>query len=127
MARNARPEFVHGGIALFCIIATALALQLVFSLPWTWYHLTVGWLLGTNLTAFGYYGYDKGQAQGNGPRVPELVLHGLAVAGGTLGAYGGMRLFRHKTIKGAFQIFFWMVAVLQAVLLGVVIWRLVHG
>jgi uncharacterized membrane protein YsdA (DUF1294 family) len=125
MAWSSRPEFVHGGIALGCVVAVVLVLQFSLGLPWTWYHLLIGWLLGVNLTAFAYYGYDKRQATANGPRVPELVLHGLAVVGGTLGAYGGMQLFRHKTIKGAFQIFFWAVAVLQVVLVAVVVWKLV--
>ncbi len=127
MARSSRPETVHGLIALCCTLAVVLLLQLVFRLPWTWPWLLAGWLLGANLTAFAYYGYDKGQAQAEGRRVPEAVLHGIAVLGGTLGAYAGMRYFRHKTIKGPFQIFFWCVAVLQAVLAAVVIWRLVGG
>jgi uncharacterized membrane protein YsdA (DUF1294 family) len=48
--------------------------------------------------------------------VPETVLHGLALAGGTLGAYVGMHLFRHKTIKGSFRLVFWVIALLQVAL-----------
>jgi len=124
---STRPDVAHAGIALSCTLVLALGLQLALRLPWAWPYLLVCWLAGANLTAFGYYGYDKNQARANGRRVPELVLHGVAVAGGTLGAYAGMQYFRHKTIKGPFQIFFWTVAILQAVLLAVAIWRLAGG
>jgi uncharacterized membrane protein YsdA (DUF1294 family) len=127
MARTMRPEWRHGLTAFAVCVALALAVQLALRLPWTWYHLLAGWLLAVNVVAFGYYGYDKGQAQAAGPRVPEAVLHGLAVAGGTGGAYAGMRLFRHKTVKGTFQVFFWAVAVMQAALLAAVLYRLVRG
>jgi uncharacterized membrane protein YsdA (DUF1294 family) len=122
-----RPETAHAAIALVCTVAVLLLWQFGLRLPWSWPWVLAGWLLGANLTAFGYYGYDKNQAQAQGPRVPEIVLHGIAVLGGTLGAYAGMQYFRHKTIKGPFQIFFWAVAVTQGVLVAVVFWRLVKG
>jgi uncharacterized membrane protein YsdA (DUF1294 family) len=52
------------------------------------------------------------------------VLHGLALAGGSLGCYAGMRAFRHKTIKGTFRIVFWVIVVLQALLVVAVVYRL---
>jgi len=126
MARTMRPEWRHGLTAAAACAALVLLVQLGFRLPWTWYHLLAAWLLAVNVVAFGYYGYDKGQAQAAGPRVPEVVLHGLALAGGTGGAYAGMRLFRHKTVKGSFQVFFWAVAVMQALLLAA-LYRLLSG
>lgn len=69
--------------------------------------LLASWAVAVNLVAFGYYGFDKGRARAGGPRVPEVVLHGLSAAGGALGAYAGMRVFRHKTVKGRFQLLFW--------------------
>ncbi len=127
MARTMRPEWRHGLTAFAVSAILMLAVQLGLRLPWTWYHLLAGWLLAVNVVAFGYYGYDKGQAQASGSRVPEAVLHGLAVAGGTGGADAGMRLFRHKTVKGTFQVFFWAVALMQALLLAAVLYRLVRG
>ena len=44
--------------------------------------------------------------------------------GGTLGAYLGMRLFRHKTIKGMFRIVFWTVVVLQLALIAALVKRI---
>jgi len=77
------------------------------------------WAGALSISTLGLYGYDKAQAQGGGPRVPELVLHLLAALGGTPGAYLGMRLFRHKTNKSRFQAIFWLIVAAQ---LGVVAW-----
>ena len=60
-------------------------------------------------------------------RVPEAVLHGLAFAGGSLGADGGMQLFRPKTTKSSFRIFFWFIVVMQLLLIAAVIYRLIRG
>jgi uncharacterized membrane protein YsdA (DUF1294 family) len=56
--------------------------------------------------------------------VPEKVLHGLALAGGSIGAYAGMHAFRHKTVKSSFRLVFWTIIVLQLALIGLVVWRL---
>lgn len=54
--------------------------------------------LGTmNVVAFLLYGLDKQKARMNRWRIPEKVLLGIAVIGGSVGAYAGMRAFRHKT------------------------------
>jgi len=76
------------------------------------------WLIAINPVACCYYGYDKWRSRAGGRRVPEFVLHALAIAGGSLGAYLGMQVFRHKTIKGSFRIAFWLIVVLQVTLLG---------
>lgn len=82
-----------------------------------------GWLVAINFVAFGYYGYDKAQAQKVGrARIPESVLHTFSVAGGSLGAFLGMRFFRHKTMKGRFRILFWCIVVLQAAAAAWVVW-----
>jgi uncharacterized membrane protein YsdA (DUF1294 family) len=98
-----------------------------------WYllgsHAEVEWVLVpylvvTNIVAFAYYGHDKLMARHKGRRVPELVLHGLAVVGGSLGALAGMRLFRHKTVKGRFRGVFWAILVAQVVIVAVLFARL---
>jgi uncharacterized membrane protein YsdA (DUF1294 family) len=58
--------------------------------------------------------------------VPERVLHGLALLGGSPGAWAGMRLFRHKTVKGSFRAVFWFILAAQVALglaLGYRAWR----
>lgn len=57
----------------------------------------VGYLALVNLIAFTVYGADKRRARKDRRRVPEKTLFLLAIIGGSLGAFLGMRLFRHKT------------------------------
>src|SRR5262245_5401447 len=102
--RRMRPEWYHGGWALALSLLLAGGLLGVFRPALRWEYLLGAWLFGVNVVAFGYYGFDKGRARSQGRRIPEAVLHGLAIAGGSLGAYAGMRTFRHKTIKGSFRI-----------------------
>ena len=117
--RSMRPETYHGLVALFlALLLTALPFVL-FQVGLSWSHLLAAWLVGINVTAFGYYGYDKAQAGNAGGRVPEVVLHGLALAGGSLAAWLAMRLFRHKTIKGSFRVVFWWIVVLQ---IAIIVW-----
>lgn len=77
------------------------------------------WLMGVNLATVGYFGWDKWQARRNGGRVPELILYGLALAGGSLGAVAAMRLFRHKTLQGRFRLLLALIVLLQIGLLVV--------
>ena len=40
---------------------------------------------------------DKRKAIKKKYRIPEKTLFGIAIIGGSLGSYIGMRIFRHKT------------------------------
>jgi uncharacterized membrane protein YsdA (DUF1294 family) len=119
-----RSDTLHGLLSLVLALALTLGLFWLFRLQVTWYSLLICWLLAVNVVAFCYYGYDKARARGSRSRVPEIVLHGLALAGGTLGAYAGMHLFRHKTVKGSFRIVFWTIALLQVALVTAALYRL---
>ena len=57
------------------------------------------YLIAVNLLTFCLYGHDKSAAVRGKSRVPNRVLIGLAVIGGSPGALAGMYLFRHKTKK----------------------------
>lgn len=106
---------------LFAMLLTAgftFALWWFLSGRWTWAVWLGCWLVAINVVAFAYYGYDKGRAESGASRVPELVLHGLTAAGGSVGAYAAMKIFRHKTIKGKFRILFWCIVLLQLALAG---------
>lgn len=50
-----------------------------------------------NFIAFVVYGIDKWKAVHHKYRVSEKTLIGLAVIGGSIGAFFGMQVFRHKT------------------------------
>ena len=45
------------------------------------------WVAALSIAAFGVYGYDKGQAQRRGGRVPEVVLWRLPLWAGSPGAF----------------------------------------
>ena len=64
---------------------------------------------------------DKQKAQKGAWRIPERVLLGLAIAGGSLGGVMGMRLFRHKTQHPKFALGLPVLLVLHILLL---IWLL---
>ena len=75
----------------------------------------VAWLLAFNAVTVLVYGYDKAIAGGKRRRVPERILLGLALCGGTPGALLAMWLFRHKTAKRSFRNAFVLVVVVQVV------------
>ena len=77
----------------------------------------IAWLLAVNVVTLLAFGYDKSIAGSKRQRVPEMVLLGLAFVGGTPGAILGMQWFRHKTAKTSFRRKFWLVVILQLVLL----------
>jgi uncharacterized membrane protein YsdA (DUF1294 family) len=116
-SRKPRPVVVYGGIALLIAVALTVGIWYGLSQAWHWKPWLGAWLLSINVTALAYYGLDKARAGSATRRVPEAVLHGLAFLGGSVGAYLGMRLFRHKTVKGSFRVMFWLIVILQVLLI----------
>lgn len=62
------------------------------------------YLLLVNAVGFFLMLVDKQKARRNLWRIPERVLIGTAIAGGSLGVLLGMRLFRHKTLHPKFSV-----------------------
>jgi uncharacterized membrane protein YsdA (DUF1294 family) len=118
------PVGFHAALAIVLAVIATAALWASLGWQWGWWPWLAAWLIGVNLTTLGYYGLDKFQARRGGGRVPEVVLHGLALAGGSLGAVGGMWLFRHKTIKGPFRSIFWLIVLGQMGLIVAIGYRL---
>jgi uncharacterized membrane protein YsdA (DUF1294 family) len=54
------------------------------------------------------YAFDKFAAASSKRRIPEKVLHLLALLGGWPGALIGQKWLRHKTAKPAFLRVFWL-------------------
>ena len=77
--------------------------------------LLYAYLLSISVIAFLFYGYDKRQATKSRWRVPEAVLHLLALAGGTPGAFAGQIFFRHKTRKLRFKVVFVLIVCVQLI------------
>lgn len=113
IARRPSPRRAFGVTALIAAIVLSVVLLIFVPSP-----PLLAWLLAVNVVALLAYGYDKGIAGGDRTRVPEAVLLGLALIGGTLGAFAGMVLFRHKTSKPAFLTPFALIVVLQLALIG---------
>ena len=83
----------------------------------------VGWLALVNLIAFTVYGADKRRARKDRRRVPEKTLFLLAIIGGSLGAFLGMRLFRHKTRHWYFV---WGIPAIMALQIALGLWLTVQ-
>ncbi|MFX4261776.1 DUF1294 domain-containing protein [Pelotomaculum propionicicum] len=62
------------------------------------------YILAINITGFLIMWYDKAMARARRYRVPESRLLLLAVAGGSVGVYLGMHIFKHKTNKLLFSL-----------------------
>ncbi len=61
-------------------------------------------LIVMNVIGFAVFGYDKRCAVRHRWRVPENTLFLIALLGGSLGSYAGMKVFRHKTRHLKFRI-----------------------
>ncbi len=86
------------------IILIIVAIGSAILSGYTGWGLYGGWFVSINALTFGLYGFDKSQAQRNGRRTPEIVLHTVALLGGFLGGWLGRWMFRHKTRKGIFTL-----------------------
>ncbi|MFC3174870.1 DUF1294 domain-containing protein [Novosphingobium bradum] len=75
-------------------------------------------LLALNLITLALFGLDKALARASRRRIPEARLLGLALLGGTPGAYAGRALFRHKTRKQPFSRQLGGIAAMQVLVAG---------
>lgn len=74
-------------------------------------------LLSITILTFIAYGWDKRAAQYGNWRIPERTLHAFSLLGGTLGAIAGQKIFRHKTRKNSFRLWFLLTLMAQIGLL----------
>jgi uncharacterized membrane protein YsdA (DUF1294 family) len=118
MSRRARRSRTSGTTQNFAVVAVVIALVLfyIISQQVRW-HPYQTWLVVWSITAFAFYGWDKSQAQRGGWRVPEMVLHGLALIGGVAGCWAGMLIFRHKTQHSDFVLVLIFATILHGALI----------
>ncbi len=110
--RRRSPQEIFALVAIFSILViSSLLISRTNWNPW------LVWVVSINLVTFAMYGYDKWQAQSGGLRAPEMILHGLALAGGFLGGWLGRSYFRHKTRKPVFSVILVMSSILWLVIL----------
>ncbi len=81
-----------------------------------------GYLCVINLMTFLVYGLDKWKAKNHKYRISEKTLIGLAVIWGSIGAWIGMQVFRHKTKHPKFVIGVPVIFVIQ---IGIVLAMLI--
>ena len=73
-------------------------------------------LVVINLISFALFGIDKYKAKHDLWRIPEKTLFLFAILGGSVGAFLGMKLFRHKTRHKRFSLGLPLIFVLQLLL-----------
>ncbi len=77
------------------------------------------YLVAINVVTFFMYGIDKWKAKRSKWRISEVTLLGLAVIGGSIGAWLGMRVWHHKTMHKKFQFGIPLIIVAQV---AMIIW-----
>lgn len=65
-------------------------------------NIVIIYLIAINVCTFLIYGVDKWKAKRSKWRIPEATLLGLAVIGGSIGAWLGMKVWHHKTMHKKF-------------------------
>ncbi|MDR3168987.1 MAG: DUF1294 domain-containing protein [Candidatus Peribacteria bacterium] len=73
-----------------------------------------GYFLLINLATFTLWGIDKRKAVLQKWRISEKMLLSFCAFGGRVGALLAMGVFRHKTIKTAFLLWFYLIVFLRA-------------
>ena len=60
-------------------------------------------MIGINVITFIVYGIDKLKAKRKMWRIPESALLLLAIVGGSIGAWCGIKVWHHKTMHRKFK------------------------
>ena len=108
--------------ALIAAIVVGIGAFVVLWLGVGWSPL-LAWLVAWSVPAFSLYGIDKRQARSGGWRIPEVLLHGVALAGGVVGAWAGRLVFRHKTQK---PVFLGVLVLASIIWAAIAIWALLR-
>ena len=74
------------------------------------------YLLAINAVAFIVYGIDKYKAKKAKWRISEATLLLMAVIGGSIGAWVGMRIWHHKTMHKKFKYGIPIIIIMQVAL-----------
>jgi uncharacterized membrane protein YsdA (DUF1294 family)/cold shock CspA family protein len=112
-------------LLLFCALCGLPlfgALQLQASSGFVWVLVVY---VAASLISFGQYWHDKGRALSGGRRTPENSLHLVELLGGWPGALLAQQVFRHKTRKPSYQLWFWLIVTVHQALW--VDWLLLDG
>lgn len=86
-------------------------------------HIALIYLAVINVVTFFVYGIDKWKAKKFMWRVSEAALLGLAVVGGSIGAWLGMKTWHHKTLHRKFKFGVPVIIIVQLALIGYILYR----
>ncbi|MEH7885932.1 DUF1294 domain-containing protein [Bacillus sp. JJ1609] len=75
--------------------------------------MIIGLIILMNAVGFFIMGADKKRAKKNLYRISESTLWNVAILGGAIGAFAGMRHYRHKTKHAQFKYGLPLLAVLE--------------
>ena len=76
-----------------------------------------------NVVTFFMYGVDKLKAKKSKWRIRETALLGLAVLGGSIGAWVGMKVWHHKTQHKKFKYGVPAIIIVQLVIIGYILYE----
>jgi len=76
------------------------------------------YLIGINIVTFFVYGIDKWKARKSKWRISEATLLMLAVIGGSIGAWLGVKVWHHKTLHKKFKYGIPAIIIIQLILVG---------
>jgi uncharacterized membrane protein YsdA (DUF1294 family)/cold shock CspA family protein len=99
-------------ITIVFFLVLVLTTLLIHMAPW----ILLLYVLSSGIT-YWLYAVDKASAIQETQRIPENVLHFMELVGGWPGALVAQEQYRHKTAKASYQTQFWLMVVLNLVLL----------
>jgi len=79
--------------------------------------LFAAWLVLVSIVAFVLMAIDKKKARAGAWRVPEKTLFIIALLGGGVGGWLGMKVWHHKTQHWYFRLGFPLIAIVQIAVL----------
>ena len=86
-------------------------------------HIVLIYLVIINVVTFFMYGIDKWKAKKSKMRIRETALLGLAVLGGSIGAWLGMKIWHHKTLHKKFKYGVPVIIIIQLSLIGYLLYK----
>jgi uncharacterized membrane protein YsdA (DUF1294 family) len=86
-------------------------------------HIILIYLAVINVVTFFMYGVDKWKARKSKWRIRETALLGLAVLGGSIGAWLGMIVWHHKTQHKKFKYGIPAIIIVQLAIIGYFLYR----
>ena len=79
------------------------------------------YFLSLNVLTFFTYGIDKWKAKKSKRRIREAALLGLAVLGGSIGAWLGMKVWHHKAMHKKFKYGIPAIIIVQFAMIGYIL------